>query len=150
MREFFQGWRRKVGIVTLLMACVSVMAWVKSRAYQDEIYVRIDKHVIYCVQTFDFGVCLWRYRLLEESMSPDRFSWTSQRHFRGSEEFLDLLPLRSLLGIRYASDKIRSDQYHVLIIPYWLITGPLTLLSAYLILWQPRKRVVVDQQRSDH
>lgn len=34
MREFFKGWRRKVGCVTLLMALLLAVGWVRS--YQDQ------------------------------------------------------------------------------------------------------------------
>ena len=30
MREFFRGWRRKIGVVTLLMALVAMGGWVRS------------------------------------------------------------------------------------------------------------------------
>ena len=30
MGEFFHGWRRKVGIVTLVIACVFMAGWVRS------------------------------------------------------------------------------------------------------------------------
>ena len=30
MMEFFRGWRRKVGVVTLAMACVFMVGWVRS------------------------------------------------------------------------------------------------------------------------
>jgi hypothetical protein len=30
MREFFQGWRRKVGVITLLSACVLTVGWMRS------------------------------------------------------------------------------------------------------------------------
>ena len=32
-----------------------------------------------------------------------------------------------------------------LFVPYWSLTVPLTLLSAYLILWKPRKQKTADQ-----
>ena len=32
MREFFKGWRRKVGVVTLVLACVIIGLWCKSQA----------------------------------------------------------------------------------------------------------------------
>ena len=30
MREFFKPWRRKIGVVTLVMACVLMAGWVRS------------------------------------------------------------------------------------------------------------------------
>ena len=35
MGEFFKGWRRKVGCVTLVMACVFAAGWVRSLAIFD-------------------------------------------------------------------------------------------------------------------
>lgn len=36
MREFFQGWKRKIGVVTLLMACVLLAGWIRSQSIRDE------------------------------------------------------------------------------------------------------------------
>jgi hypothetical protein len=35
MKEFFRGWRRKVGVVTLVMACLLMCGWVRSRGQVD-------------------------------------------------------------------------------------------------------------------
>ena len=40
MRDFYRGWRRKVGIVTLVMACVFMGVWVRSLVYLDIVYVQ--------------------------------------------------------------------------------------------------------------
>lgn len=37
MREFFQGWRRKAGLLTLLVACLFMTGWVRSLVVQDRI-----------------------------------------------------------------------------------------------------------------
>jgi|GEM_PF-5575510 len=36
MPEFFPGWKRKVGVITLLVACFSVGAWVRSESAADQ------------------------------------------------------------------------------------------------------------------
>lgn len=43
MREFFRGWKRKLGVVTLLMACVFVAAEIRGRFYEDWRFVRIGQ-----------------------------------------------------------------------------------------------------------
>jgi hypothetical protein len=149
MREYFRGWKRKVGVVTLMMACMSVIGWVKSHVYQDDIEVCIGTELIYSLVTHDLEVCLWRIRPLEESMSQCSFSWTSQPIDRRASPFFDEMRQQSVLGISYTrDDRSGLDRYHFLIIPYWLIAVPLTLLSAYLILWKPRKRVVLEERQS--
>ena len=35
MGEFFQGWRRKIGCVTLVMAFVLVLGWIRSFYVED-------------------------------------------------------------------------------------------------------------------
>ena len=37
MDEFFRGWRRKIGVLTLVMACVFMVGWVRSEAMFDMI-----------------------------------------------------------------------------------------------------------------
>ena len=37
MRELFRGWRRKVGLATLVMACLLMGAWARSYAVRDQI-----------------------------------------------------------------------------------------------------------------
>lgn len=63
MREFFKGWRRKLGVVTLGIACVLTCGWVRSFRVCDS-YPLTTKHSlglriehnngqIRCVQGFD-------------------------------------------------------------------------------------------------
>ena len=44
MREFFKEWRRKVGLLTLLMACVFMAGWVRSHVIQDQFLFSTDGH----------------------------------------------------------------------------------------------------------
>ena len=37
MGNFFRGWRRKLGVVTLLLACVAMGGWVRSLVIKDRI-----------------------------------------------------------------------------------------------------------------
>jgi hypothetical protein len=41
MREFFRGWRRKVGCVTLVMTCALMGLWMRSIRTFDEVLVGI-------------------------------------------------------------------------------------------------------------
>jgi hypothetical protein len=38
--EFFTGWRRKAGCVTLAMALVLTVGWMRSRSYQDLLWIQ--------------------------------------------------------------------------------------------------------------
>lgn len=39
MREFFKGWRRTLGTVTLVLACVLLVGWVHSQSIRDEFLI---------------------------------------------------------------------------------------------------------------
>ena len=43
MSSFFRGWRRKIGVVTLLMACVFMAGWTRSMVADDIAYVRTSE-----------------------------------------------------------------------------------------------------------
>ena len=44
MREFFRGWRRKVGVLTLVMALGFMAGWVRSSFSRDWIRLHSGKH----------------------------------------------------------------------------------------------------------
>lgn len=105
MHTFFHGWRRKAGVVILVMAGPFVAGWVYGRSLapntEGGIGVNVEfKPVGIVIECTEFGYA---------SQSPE--SYTS--HLRILAE---------------------------LFVPYWAIAVPLTLLSAWLILWKPRKR----------
>ena len=39
MREFFRGWKRKVGVLTLVMALVATGGWVRGQSYWDYVFI---------------------------------------------------------------------------------------------------------------
>ena len=42
MGDFFHGWRRKVGLLTLVMACVFTAGWIRADGICDEIHIIHD------------------------------------------------------------------------------------------------------------
>ena len=148
MREFFRGWRRKVGCVTLLMACVLMGGWIRSLRVHDQLIVpRGDSVHIFASQN---GMLGWAR--ISQLLATIPFSWTSTTLTGTMEDSWDdaevhwrwhccgfdigaatLTAKSSIWGI-----KMEVEQWGV---PYWSLTIPLTLLSAYLMLWKPRKRV---------
>lgn len=42
MKDFFRGWRRKVGVCTLAMACVFAAGWVRSLVVCDQVAFALD------------------------------------------------------------------------------------------------------------
>lgn len=48
MPKFFHGWRRKLGCLTLLLACVFAVGWVRSPFIQDAIHIPCDDGDYFC------------------------------------------------------------------------------------------------------
>lgn len=85
MGEFFRGWRRKVGCLTLVMACLTMGGWIRSLFRTDEVmiwegdwigyYVSSTPHRIHCqrmvqagsslaIMDYDLGVTIMFWQLV--------------------------------------------------------------------------------------
>ena len=144
MREFFRGWRRKLGVLTLGVAVVLMAGWVRSMTTHDWLY--FPGHVSY----ESFQGLLQRKHKYWVSKAP--IQWRSERNheynkhkvflgenadphwqwnwfrfrFDDDRRFSPVSESSGLRGIRIWS------------IPYWSIVIPLTLLSAWLLCSKPR------------
>ena len=164
MREFFKGWRRKVGCALLVMACAVMAHWFRSQLIEDEIYNDFSQ----CTLATGGGSLLWSRRELRlEGLSEpvwicgggiemeEGWQWQSEPYKRddletsGRGEFLTrywipggefavVTRSRRILDITQI-DTVSFWEMSLL----WLVI-PLMLLSAYLILWKPRKKVERD------
>src|SRR5436305_1198495 len=45
MRDFFKGWRRKLGVVTLLMVCLFTCGWIRSLSLSETLHFPARKHM---------------------------------------------------------------------------------------------------------
>jgi hypothetical protein len=143
MREFFKPLRRKIGVLTLVLACVFAAGWVRSLQTTDFVRIPVKNHAwiemvgrtasVHLYATYHGKAksnFLWKTISAadEEQESPSFFSPSDlQIHALG-------------VGIGKISYPSR-DWIHrvVVILPYFSITIPLTLLSAFLLLSKPRK-----------
>ncbi|MEI8383777.1 MAG: hypothetical protein WCJ09_26925 [Planctomycetota bacterium] len=132
MGDFFHGWRRKAGCVTLVMACVVMAMWVRSHNMVDGITFSIgDRH--HAIGSMQHGIAWFGWDLIHKD------EWGFQSHS------VDELGFQSMSLSMIVEEWNRSAQKaeanpNAWAIRYWSIVLPLTLLSAYLILWKPRKR----------
>lgn len=148
MREFIRGWRRKAGCVTLVMACVVMVAWVRSRIIIDTL-----KPTTRCFISSERGSIVCDCIDSHPQSSPVPGVWRSKSISEGYETVFD--------HARHANPKWRWDfrwgyhgffagagtssppfsiRHRILACPHWAVVLPLTLLSAYLIIRNPRKR----------
>ena len=161
MGEFFKGWRRKAGLVTLAMACMLSMGWMRSYGIQDMIPVK-DGESLHVVESIDGGLRWTRHVPPPNSQTyssqdiPVR--WSSQDVSKiGSAKYWVVAGMFNVewqwnwCGFHFAAATIGNPpaktRHDVLIIPYWSLVLPLTLLSAWLILGKPRKAKPVANSR---
>ena len=148
MREFFHGWRRKVGCVTLVMALVVFGAWMRSHHRFDCVFIHAPA-ATHAMKSEDGRVCWTR---MEPNSSPIWMTWESEKasewqtveFYRQSYcGFTFGTELSAVVSVR-AGEGFTQHRWDFWVVPYWAIVMPLTLLSAYLIVWTPRPRVERD------
>jgi hypothetical protein len=157
MGRYFKSWRRKIGVMTLVIACVLAVGWLRSTRNFDLIIVpgkTANYFFISGGQEFRFvsaasanqlfganGAYDFKLIILPASfpnvVHPLRYRWTSHAAtFRRA-------------GIFLASDNQYSsaddDPPFVKMIPYWCTVVPLTLFSAWLLLGKPPEKSAIRQ-----
>ena len=136
MDEFFDGWRRKAGVITLVVACAFAVGWVRSVFCSDDFEWEVgDIGVV--AQSRDSHLLI-RFKFPDE---PFKWDWPRIR----SDAFMPFVDpigechrqpcLSCWLGFRF---RIRDCGF-IVTAPYDLIFRPLTLLSAWLVLSNTRQ-----------
>jgi hypothetical protein len=161
MREFFRGWRRKVGVGTLVMACLLMGIWIRCPLNIDSIEIEIGSSIV-TLASNQHGVWFVKSDLPDSQYYPSRlrgrsngFTLPGRRRAFSDDPFGHLRDWdweshsRSVWhGFHFAryckKNPINGMHLSFSIVPHWTIILPLTLLSAYLILWKPRTKVERD------
>lgn len=150
MCGFFLEGRRRVGMVALVLACLFMGAWMRSRWIVDEILCVIDRRTLHAVYTCPIGIGWGR---LHETTSVSGFA--PPFGFRSLERNSFALSTQSavrpfnwtdpwdsqLLGFRSGIWESRAIpptplevcEIRVWIAPFWVFVCPLTLISAWLL-----------------
>lgn len=137
MKEFFNGWRQKVGCVTLVLACVLLIGWIRSYFVLDALLLRGGKTLTNLSSAAgNIRVVMGRSHLPQHPTSE--LLWgKSLKTEVGFERPAFLPPFDwtfQIYGINWSS----SRSLTILTVAYsWLVVPP-TLLSAYLLLSRPR------------
>lgn len=139
MGDFFHGWRRKAGCVTLVMACALTSEWTRSPTTDNEIPLSrtvgfVSSHGSLTVVVMDRG----GHRAEWYPAQSDRIIYHTGRSW--SKKWRRTVAVVNLGTDEYGNAERVEDIARWCRVPYWSIVVPLTLLSAYLILWKPRKR----------
>ena len=148
MGEFFRGWKRKVGVVTLILACAFAGLWVRSLYYQDQIRLpEFDREREGYMASLD-GSFRWSRNgrmapnnpMLGNSVTP---LWTSRPINKNLWSSIvpndgpGVVGFRPL-GFSFGTFGAGNDPITFCCCSYSILVLPLTLLSAWLLLSKPR------------
>ena len=144
MGDFFRGWRRKAGCMTLVMALALMIGWVRSHTIQDELLIRIGNRFEYSFRSSPYGL-EWSGRRSTGSESPtdgnEGIKYQAWR-FLALDQYPNLFWFErewqwDFLGFHFGEGTnpvLPRYREHYWMSPYWSVVIPLTALSAHLIL----------------
>lgn len=163
MREFFKGWRRNAGYGLLVVACAMTGMWMRSRIMRDELRIPgLEGQVESALNSIRWSRTVElkgepRSKNIPAkslNLSSERIHTFETLGGRAIPDDCDIMPATwQFCGISYAHAATpwtygpfgRGVLLRLWIVPYWTVVLPLTLLSAFLILWKPRKRSLSPQ-----
>ncbi len=146
---FFKPLRRKIGVLTLAIACVVMGVWLRGRLYQDGCQFTFwnrnwtiisNPFGLSCFSAGTKGVLLVGVRNTWKTvrLNPVKFlptdpwtelDWRTHWHHLGS-----------FVGQAETESNGHTNQTYVVIVELWSLVVPLTLLSTYLLFSKPRQK----------
>jgi hypothetical protein len=156
MRAVFRGWRRKSGVLTLLMACAFTGLWARSDETSDVFGFPIINGMQHSIESTCEGIRSIRSTPLPRTSSigwvlkkiADRDRNPRRESVNDFWEYFDVDWRWDWAGFHFGGGKLKpfflafakldSGKAECSQIPYWSIVTPLTLLSAWLLLSKPR------------
>ena len=145
MREFFKGWRRKIGVVTLMMGSIFAMGWVRSLSYYDQVALpEFDSQRSSCLQSLNGS---FRWIRIDSLSSSDVWLAIPSRDNVVKSIVPDESPgvhwrFRFLgfgVGVFGQANAKISMPSNLYCCSYSTLVIPLTAISAYLLLSKSRQ-----------
>ena len=121
MGSYFKPWRRKIGVVTLLMACVFAGRWFRSFRMDDK-FTWLNNSTAFRIHSTNYGVFL-----------------TSSERFNNEIDGLPGWSSFPLPRLRLGIHSYAPGETHLFCVKYSTLIIPLALLSAWLLLGKTRK-----------
>ena len=145
MREFFRGWKRKVGVVTLMMACVAMVGWIRSRFVMDEytfinqrgsmeIFQTEPNRMVWASLEYDVKPNYGPIAPFVSNRLPPNYEASAWIGYEWKYRFLGV----GAGQVSYAQTSMGPLTTKVVFVSFWSVVLPLTALSAYLLLSMPR------------
>jgi hypothetical protein len=142
MREFFRGWRRKFGVMTLVMACLFGLEWLRGQSTVDLIQFTTGNRTW---QEWAFSDGIIRYWAIKaedvpKETIPNVIRWKSYDLFWGMFDKHGDQQLLRWLENRHKPYEGPIRDWKIpcsLFIRFWTIIIPLLLLSVFLLFSKP-------------
>lgn len=146
MREFFKGWRRKLGVVALGSALAFMGMWLRQLNSDtlDFVLGRINNQQVALLVSCDDGIAFETQTELTigTPLYQHRFEWFYADLGASSQLYSKHMVRWDLnrFGFRAGMDRAAAStiENRIWIVPHWSIVLPLTLLAAWLLLRKPR------------
>lgn len=143
MQEFFRSWKRKLGIVTLLLGSGFMAFWVRSLSITDCLMYSAGKDAIDTWYSKKSTILFVQHRLDIDKYSrahqeiysitaPALPTWSSDVDVYVDLSTIDWRYTFLGLGLGQKEQKV-GDVSTFYLLPYWSIVVPLTALSAWLL-----------------
>jgi len=142
MRDFFKLRRRKYGLVTLVMACVLMVGWIRSHFRFEFIDIPVGNSAI-GVTSMHGGLDFSRVTSLENKPVSNSIEVKSVELFINPKEPSNRTPWGpdfvfdwrwDWAGFHIGAGQYSSRRDQDCMIPYWALVMPLSLLSAWFLL----------------
>lgn len=154
MRDVFNGWRRKVGCTALVMACALMVGWMRSYYYVDVITLNSGRRTSDQFQSASGYLVCWSRRTVVGDFAdyPLLQGLWGQKN-DGTSFGTDVTGISNMnwsirssgLGVCQVAPEGNPDgQCRLCFVAYSYVVVPLTLLSAFLLVWKPRQRTGPD------
>ena len=148
MGEFFKGWRRRVGITMLVLACVFMAGWLRSPFQQDTLSVSLGTS--FCIKLISVSHHLIIATLRIETDHPIPISLWSSERAAANQWVIEFDRNTMINGIKdqsFSADdaddvNLSVDDLNISVksvqVAYWLVLFPLTLVSVFLLFFRPQ------------
>ncbi|HEY4262112.1 MAG TPA: hypothetical protein VGM98_18220 [Schlesneria sp.] len=141
MFHFLHGWHRKIGCVALALACALMVAYLRGHIIGDAYYFGNGEGSSFLSVSSSYSGLSWR-RVKSNGGIMWMPGWVT--YPIQNEASIDLDNINPEFVLISISENFYgrgpSKSVEATTIPYWCLIPPLTLLSAYLILWKPPKQ----------
>lgn len=158
MPTYFKPLRRKIGVITLVLACVLTAGWIRSNGKVESLRFNIarfqpivisgDQHLWFTFQRRRIVLSFATLMFPNQSVRLDNNFITSVDNIADCKRMIELTPIG--MGTFFDEPLILSDsrmfidksiaKNRLTGIPYWSIVIPLTLFSAWLLFSRPRAK----------